>query len=249
MFLEYRAGCGLRQQPSAAAQGLEARIIGRRSSPDSPTADNHVGRFSRRINMSVTVDLEPLAAEELGLQTVGAVLSHLQRENRLVVNLLIDGQQPDLSAMSQLRQSSVLGRTLFIETANPRQMAREVLDEVEQQLQQADQFKSEAADLLQQNQVAKAMEKLGVCFTTWQAAQESVLKTGQLLRIDLERLRVGGQSLVEILSEFSGQLRQIKDTLMDRDFVLLSDILLYETAQASKRWEEVLNAMRDVIGN
>ena len=199
--------------------------------------------------MSVTVDLEPLAAEELGLQTVGAVLSHLQRENRLVVNLLIDGQQPDLSAMSQLRQSSVLGRTLFIETANPRQMAREVLDEVEQQLQQADQFKSEAADLLQQNQVAKAMEKLGVCFTTWQAAQESVLKTGQLLRIDLERLRVGGQSLVEILSEFSGQLRQIKDTLMDRDFVLLSDILLYETAQASKRWEEVLNAMRDVIGN
>jgi hypothetical protein len=198
--------------------------------------------------MSVTVDLEPLAAEELGLQTVGAVLAHLQRDNRLVVNLLIDGQRPDLSAMGQVRQSPVLGRTLFIETAHPKEMAREVLDEVEQQLQQADRFKSDAADLLQQNQVAKAMEKLGVCFTTWQAAQESVLKTGQLLRIDLEELRVGGQSLVEILSEFSGQLRQIKETLVDRDFVLLSDILLYETSDASKRWEAVLNAMREVIG-
>jgi hypothetical protein len=198
--------------------------------------------------MSVTVDQEPLAAEALGLQTVGAVLAHLQRDDRLVVNLLIDGRQPDLSFMPQIRQSSVLGRTLFIETAHPKQMALDVLDEVEMQLKHADQFKSEAADLLQRNQVAKAMEKLGVCFTTWQAAQESVLKTGQLLRIDLGKLRVEGQSLVEILAEFTGQLRQIKETLMDRDFVLLSDILLYETNESSKRWEAVLSAMRRVIG-
>jgi hypothetical protein len=198
--------------------------------------------------MSVTVDQEPLAAEALGLQTVGAVLAHLQRDNRLVVNLLIDGQQPDLSVMGQVRQSSVLGRTLFIETAQPRQMALEVLDEVELQLADADQFKTEAADLLQQNQVAKAMEKLGVCFTTWQSAQESVLKTGQLLRIDLEEIRVDGSSLVEIMGQFTDQLRQIKETLIDRDFVLLSDILLYETTEASRRWSAVLDAMRAVIG-
>jgi hypothetical protein len=199
--------------------------------------------------MSVTVDQEPLAAEELGLATVGEVLAHLQRDDRLVVNLLIDGQRPDLSGMSQIRKSSVLGRTLFIETARPKQVALDVMDEVETQLRNADEFKSEAADLLQRNQVAKAMEKLGVCFTTWQVAQESVVKTGQLLRIDLGALVVEGQSLMEIMSEFTGQLRQIKETLVDRDFVLLSDILLYETTESSRKWGAVLEAMRAVIGN
>jgi hypothetical protein len=167
----------------------------------------------------------------------------------LVVNLLIDGKRPDLSGMSQIRKSSVLGRTLFIETARPKEMALEVMDEVEKQLLNADGFKSDAADLLQRNQVTKAMEKLGVCFTTWQAAQESVVKMGQLLRIDLGSLVVEGQSLAEIMSEFTAQLRQIKETLVDRDFVLLSDILLYETTESSRKWGAVLEAMRAVIGN
>ena len=40
--------------------------------------------------MSVMVDHERLEVEALGLRTVGQVLSHLQKDNRLVVNLLID---------------------------------------------------------------------------------------------------------------------------------------------------------------
>jgi hypothetical protein len=198
--------------------------------------------------MSVTVDQEPLAAEALGLQTVGQVLAHLQRDDRLVVNLLIDGEQPDLSRMGTLRSSAVGGRTLYIETAHPGEMALDVLDEVEAQLSDADAFKSEAADLLQQNQVAKAMEKLGLCFTTWQTAQESVLKVGQLLRLDLTGLTADGETLIEILGEFTQQLKQIKDTLVDRDFVLLSDLLLYETTETNHKWTAVLDALRAAIG-
>jgi hypothetical protein len=197
--------------------------------------------------MSVTVDSEPLAAESLGLQTVGQVLAHLQRDDRLVVNLLIDGEAPDLSRMNAVRQSSVNGKTLYIETARPREMALEVLDEVESQLAEADQFKTDAADLLQQNQVAKAMEKLGLCFTTWQAAQESVQKVGQLLRIDLGTLNVDGHSMVQLLDEFSHQLREIKQTLVDRDFVALCDLLLYETAETNRRWEAAFEALREVV--
>src|SRR3984957_9719600 len=144
--------------------------------------------------MSVTVDQQPLATEELGLRTVGQVLSHLQKEDRLVVNLLIDGQQPDLAEIQRIRKSLVTGKTLYIETARPREMVLEVLDDVEAQLTEAEQYKNDAAELLQQNQVGKAMERLGVYFSTWQSAQESVLKTSQLLRIDIETLRVDSQT-------------------------------------------------------
>jgi hypothetical protein len=197
--------------------------------------------------MSVTVDQQPLATEELGLATVGQVLSHLQNDDRLVVNILIDGQRPDLTKMSLVRQSTLLGKTLFIETVHPRQMALDVLAGIEAQLGAAEQSKSEAADLLQKNQVAKAMEKLSLCFSTWNNARESILKIGQLLRINLEQLTVAGQTLVAVLAEFTSQLRQIKTALVDRDFVSLSDVLLYETSQTNQRWQAVLSAVRGAI--
>jgi hypothetical protein len=197
--------------------------------------------------MSVTVDQEPLAAEELGLQTVGQVLSHLQRDNRLVVNLLIDGAQPDLSEISRVRQSLVRGKTLFIETAQPRQMALEVLDEVESQLGDAENFKRESAEFLRKNQIAKAMEKLGLCFTHWQTAQESVLKVAQLLRIDLNLLCIDGNSLAGILENFTAQLRQIKEILVERDFVALTDILMYEMTETRQCWIAALDALRRAI--
>jgi hypothetical protein len=194
--------------------------------------------------MSVTVDQLPLATEDLGLQTIGQVLTHLQQDNRLVVQLLIDGKQPDLGEIQSIRKSLVTGRTLYIETAKPREMALEVLDDVQAQLSDAEEFKNQAVDLLQQNQIASAMEKLGIYFSTWQSAQESVLKTSQLLRIDLEVMRAGPQSIAEILTEFTLQLREIRQTLVNRDFVLLNDLLLYETTETYQKWIAVLDAIR-----
>ncbi len=197
--------------------------------------------------MSVTVDHRPLAAETLGLNTLGQVLAHLQKDNRLVVHVLIDGEEPDLDHLPQVKQSSVTGHTVFIETADPRQMAIDVLDEVESALDEADRLKNEAADLLQRNQNAPAMEKLAGCFTTWQHAQESVLKTAQLLRINLALIRAGGGTMQELFEEFSRQLKQIRTSLENRDFVTLSDLLLYETTQTSTQWRSALVAMKATI--
>src|SRR5438105_540758 len=147
--------------------------------------------------MSVTVDHSPLAAEELGLRTVGQVLSHVSRDNRLVVNLLIDGVEPDLGRLGQVKQSPLSGHSIFIETAEPRQIALDVLREVEEQLGEADRLKNDAVDLLSRNNATKAMEKLSGCFSTWYHAQESVLKTAQLLRIDLERVRINDRTFAD----------------------------------------------------
>jgi len=77
--------------------------------------------------MSVTVDDRPMLAEQLGFTTVGQVLAHLKKENRLVVHVLIDGREPDLDRLGQIRQSPLNGHTIYIETAEPRQMALDVL--------------------------------------------------------------------------------------------------------------------------
>jgi hypothetical protein len=198
--------------------------------------------------MSVTVDHELFAAEEIGLQTVGQVLSHLQRDNRLVTNLLIDGEEPDLSVMGTIRRQLLNHHTLYIETAAPRDMALEVLYEVELQLAEAERLKVDAIELLHQNSVEKALQKLSGCFSTWQHAQESVLKTAQLLRIDLDQLHIADRTLRVMIVEFTDHLRSIKSSLENRDYVLLTDILTYESTETNERWRQALEAMREAMG-
>ena len=197
--------------------------------------------------MSITVDDRPLAAEQLGLETVGQLLTHIQKENRLIVHVLIDGEEPDLNRLGALRQSPLRGHTLYIETTEPKQMALDVLDAVEHQLTEADRLTNDAVDLLRGGQTVRAMEKLRGCFSTWQHAQESLLKTAQLLRIDLRRIFVDGRPFNEVLSEFTSQLKLIKKSLENRDFVSLIDTLVYETAETSSGWRAAIRSMRSVI--
>jgi hypothetical protein len=198
--------------------------------------------------MSVTIDHELFEAEQMGLRTVGQVLLRLQRDNRLVTNLLIDGEEPDLNEMRAIRGQALNSHVVYIETAAPQDMALEVLYEVELQLAEADRLKTDAIDLLQHNHVEKALQKLSGCFSTWHHAQESVLKTAQLLRIDLELIRVEDRSLQEMVHEFTEQLRHIKTSLENRDYVMLTDTLVYEATETNNRWRHALDAMREAIG-
>ncbi len=196
---------------------------------------------------SVTVDDRQLPTVEMGLSTVGHVLSHLQKSNRMVVHVLIDGHEPDTTDMDAVRAAPLAGRTIYIETAEPRAMALEVIESVTAQVGDADALRTEAADLLSKGEHSKAMSMLGGCFTVWHAAQQSLVNIAQLLRIDLNRLEVDGQPLSSVISDLSTQLRNVKDALQGRDFVLLSDILTYEMNETTLRWRAALAAIRRIV--
>lgn len=197
--------------------------------------------------MPVTVDHQPLPTETLGLTTIGQVLAHLQQQDRLVVNVLIDGQEPDLDQLGSIKQSAVNGHTLFIETAEPREMALDVLEAVEHQLDEADRLKRDAVEALQANQLFNAMQKLSGCFTTWQHAEESIGKIAQLLRLDLKRIVIDGTPFDSVLCAFGEQLRSIRTALENRDFVALCDTLTYETTETSDQWRAAIESMREMI--
>ena len=193
------------------------------------------------------IDHENLATDHLGLKTIGHVLSHVHTRNRLVVNLLIDGAEPDLHRMREVKRFPLNGHTLFVETAEPRTMALAALSEVEDQLAEADRLKGEALELLQRNAAGRAMERLSGCVSTWQNAHESLLKTAQLLRIDLARVLVSGVCLAEVVDQFAAHLRNVKRAMENRDFATLADVLTYEMTDTSRQWREAIGAVRSVI--
>jgi hypothetical protein len=197
--------------------------------------------------MAVTVDQLPLATEELGLQTVGQVLAHLRKDNRVIVNVYIDGQSPDIRRIKSIKRSPIAGHTIDIETADPRQIAHQVLDEVEAQLVEADRLTSESAALLQKKQVAPAVEKLGGCFTAWRHAQEAIVKIAQLRRVDIRSIMVQGRAFTELLSDFASQLRQLRTALDGRDFITLGDLLSHKMNQVAEQWRDAIRSFRGVI--
>ena len=199
--------------------------------------------------MSVTVDDQALPADRLGLKTVGQVLRHLRREGsrRVVVHVLIDGKEPDLHRLKAVKRYPVASHSILIETADPREMAEDVLHTVEAELSEADRLNNESAALLKRNQIAPAIEKLGGCFTSWQHVQESIVKTAQLLRLDLDCVSVHGKPLSGILRDFTSHLRQIRVALEERDYAALSDMLAHQTSSASAQWRDAVASLRGAI--
>jgi hypothetical protein len=197
--------------------------------------------------MPVTVDDLPLRAESLGFTTVGQVLSHLRKENRLVVHVLIDGSEPDLSRLNVLKNSPLQGHTIYIETADPRRLVSDALRLVQTELDDADRIRRETVDLLQSNQQVKALEKLGGCVHIWQHAEQAVISAVQLLRINLARVHAEGKPLPEIFAGFTAQLKSIKSALESRDFVALTDTLAYEATETSRLWRSVIESIQAAV--
>ncbi|HEV8292061.1 MAG TPA: hypothetical protein VGP94_09060, partial [Tepidisphaeraceae bacterium] len=87
----------------------------------------------------------------------------------------------------------------------------------------------------------------GVCIRAWQHAQQSIVKVLELLRIDPADVTVANQPLARCLENFSLQLRQIKSSLEQRDFVSLGDTLQYETSDTTQSWLSCIDAVRQLI--
>jgi len=197
--------------------------------------------------MSVTVDHVVLPVEEMGLKTVGQVLAHLRRENRLIVNVFIDGQTPELRKIRAIKRSPLAGHTVQVETADPRQIAHQVLDEVEAQLVEVDRLTSESAALLQKKQVASAVEKLGGCFSAWKHVQEAIFKVAQLRRIDIQTIKVQGRAFTDLIADFTQRLRELRAALDGRDFATLGELLTHKMNQVADQWRDAIRSFRGVL--
>jgi hypothetical protein len=197
--------------------------------------------------MSVTVDDEPLAAETLGLSTVGHVLNHLRERQRLVVHVMIDGREPNFDEMAALRAQPIGDRTVYIETAEPQRIAADVFDQVDCLLVDAETAREQVVARLQAGEHAEALKKLGGCFTSWTQAQAAIEQVARLLRIDLGRIDMNDGTLAEWLGRFAGQLGEIRGALENRDYPLLADLLQYEAHETGGRWRDAIAAMRSTL--
>lgn len=195
--------------------------------------------------MPVSIDQTIVNTQDL--PTVGAVLDRIAGDRRIAVGVLVDGREPELADLDALRAIPTDAHLVQIETADPREMAMDALVSMEKALNEADASRDQAADLLQRNQTQAAMAQLSACLGVWQQAQQCVTQSAQLVGIDLDEIRVEGQELQAVVSDFATQLREIRRALEDRDYVALSDVLTYELGETGRRWRSAIMSLSSAV--
>ena len=196
--------------------------------------------------VAVEVDIEP--ARPVG-EIIDRVRAYLADRQRIIARIYVAGAPvpPDQLEQMLTRPGEQVGPVEF-DSASPRDLAREAVRAVAALLGDAAQLQQDAAAKLSAGATGKAMELLLGCLNMFKTAQEAISQAVQLTRIDLNQLAVEDRQAGELIAELAGQLATTRTALESRDFAMLGDLLSYEFPAATLRWQAILAALDEAMG-
>lgn len=190
--------------------------------------------------MSVTVDSETWDVS--AFSNLGQVLDQLTKQQRLVTQLLVDGTEPDLTAMTLVRGQELAGCEIYIESASPAVVANEVLEAAIVRLDEAEREAATAADLVQQTDAAPGVAHLSHAFTRWSEAQQAIAQVLALFKLDAATFKIPAT-----MEELAAHLREMKQAVEREDYVTLADVLQYDLPGTLGSWRGNVEQLRGAV--
>jgi hypothetical protein len=74
-------------------------------------------------------------------------------------------------------------------------------------------------------------------------AHETVLKTSAVLGLDLGRVEVQDRDVARHIERVADSLRQLRESLLAQDFVVVADQMQFEMCDTLDAWDEILAAV------
>lgn len=175
-------------------------------------------------------------------ELLASIHQQLEPQGRVVVEVKIDGQSVTGDALDSTKPTEPTS-DIRVTTAKPGDLVVGILEDVRTQLNQSQQMQQQAAELLQQDEPAKALELVRSSIDGWLQAQQAVSQSAQLLTLDLSAIVVDEQPVLERMQELVESLNELKDALVANDYVALADMLQYEWPDITERWDAALDAI------
>jgi hypothetical protein len=195
---------------------------------------NNRGTGNAMIEVYVDDRKHPISGQ--AASTLADVIEHVRtsvREaDRLIVSIACEGRELDddeLTASLSLPAAS-MGRIDML-TRPARDVAAEIFDHAVALFDATRGPSEEAVELLARGQTVRAMEILAGNLRSWHTAHESVLHVVRLLALEID---------AEAVERFRGALSEVRDALLNRDFVTLGDLLQYEAPDAINQWRDAI---------
>jgi len=181
-------------------------------------------------------------------RTLGQVLDEVKdvvaERGKIIVGIECDGQEvpPDQVDQSLTEHADKYWQINF-QTVVPATLAAEVLKAARNTLRQIDRDSQVVAERLNQSQIKEAMEVMGSLFGFWSDVYRAVFHTMQLLKIEAEGIELANGTADMIMSRLHQQLRDVKTTLENRDYVQLADLLSYELIPLATEWQKLVDIL------
>jgi len=199
-------------------------------------------------HMRVLMDDMPC---ELDTATIGRALAaaaaHAAGRGRIIVDVFIDGERWAGDSFAGREEASLVAHELRFVSSNPGALVAQALTDSEEALHEADELQRQAAQLIQCDDMAAALESLGQAIGLWTNVQQAIIDGAALLGLTLDSVQVGEEGIAAIIHRLNQRLHSLKRSLQARDPVTLADTLLYDMPEVVDEWQGVLAAMRDRI--
>jgi hypothetical protein len=163
----------------------------------------------------------------------------------IVVAFRCDGLEIPAHEMdAQLQRPAAEFKRLEVLTGTQSQLVRDAMTQAHEALDATAEELGSIADQITAGQIVEGVESLARSLNVWQQVHEAIAKSIQMLRLDPEGMEVEGESLVHAIRRPKDMLLQIKDALVAKDYVLLSDVLHYEFEQTIGTWRAIIGEIQ-----
>jgi hypothetical protein len=203
------------------------------------------GQKSYHETMAIYLDEQELTLEASSLkEVITAANEKAISQKRIVVEVSIDGQVIPANELAQRQDESLpKGTDVHLVSSRPSDLAIDTLNQCTLALDEARKFTSEAAEMLQQDNVNGATEQIARSVGIWQQVQAVVSQSTQLTGIDLNTRQLDGEPINDIIQQHVNHLTELRDLLQARDTLGLADVLTYEWPGVLDRWQQLICEM------
>lgn len=180
-------------------------------------------------------------SQSLGQLANEICLASRQGEARYVVSIRCDGQpvgQQELAAALQSQTDQY--ERVELHTQPVAALVSGTIDQAVLVLEDSTTAREKAADLLAAGQQEAAMQELQKFLEAWKQIHQTLMVVAQVLSIDLDKVSEGGTSLSTVLEELKAQFTEMKDAMVQGDFVVVSDLLRYELSHPVEQLADLL---------
>lgn len=201
--------------------------------------------------MIVTLDGRKLDSPAATPPDLRALIDQVRSEHsqeRLIVSVSLNGELiPNESIDRFLTSTLEPSDQVDLESADTRQLTADALREAAEHVAAAGRRQIEIADQINTGQIAEAMNEFTGFVEVWQIVRDTLLQSCDVLGRDLTLHEHEGMSLLLHLGQVSETLRELRNALDNRDFVLLADLIHYEVPPMCEKWGAILQGLSQAV--
>ena len=183
-------------------------------------------------------------ADSVAAAIAGAA-SLAEERGRMVVEVMVDGDHWTDEQIASASSSDTGVEEVKLRTAVPGQLVCQVLQDAEAVLGEVESIQHQAAELIESDQRAEAMERLNEALTIWVNVQQAVSMSAEIMGWSLESEEAGPDSPAAIIDHLNGQLKLVRQALETDDPIGLTDSLRFDLPEVVGQWRKLLSDLAD----